>query len=73
MDELTIYEQQIVQAGELETAIAILKDLLFRPHSRANGKTIMTTCIDMALCRAIISMEKELKEKKKENDNADEG
>ena len=62
--EMTIYEQQIIQAGELETAIAILKDLLFRPHARANGKTIMTARLDMALCRAIVSMEKELKETK---------
>ena len=67
MNELTIYEQEIIQAGELENAIAILKDLLFRPHSRANGKTIMTARLDMAICRAIISMEKELREQKKED------
>lgn len=52
-----------------EDAIAVLKSLLFRPHARGNGKSIMTTTIDMALCRAIIALEKELKQEKKDDCN----
>lgn len=51
-----------------EGAIAVLKSMLFRPAARANGKTIMTATIDMALCRAIIALEKELKQEKKDEE-----
>lgn len=47
-----------------EGALAILKNMLFRPEPRGNGKTILTATVDMALCRAIIALEKELKEEK---------
>lgn len=56
----------IDRAFTTEGAIAVLKSMLFRPAARANGKTIMTATIDMALCRAIISLEKELKQEKKD-------
>lgn len=54
----------IEMAGTTEGALAILRHMLFKPRARANGKTIMTMTVDMALARAIAALEKELKEEK---------
>lgn len=54
----------IEMAGTTEGALAILRQMLFRPSARANRKIIMTATVDMALCRAIVALEKELKEEK---------
>lgn len=53
--------ESIERAFTTEGAIAVLKSILLRPSSRANGKYIMTETIDAALCKAIIALEKELK------------
>lgn len=45
-----------------EEAIAVLKKILERPHTRGNGKSIMATNIDLALIRAIAALEKENKD-----------
>ena len=50
--------EAIELAFTTEGAISVLKGLLFRPHARANGKTIMTATVDAALCTAIIALER---------------
>ena len=47
-----------------EEAITLLKNILARPHGRGNGKSIMSTNIDLALMRAIAALEKKIQEKK---------
>lgn len=39
-------------------AISVIKNILLRPHARANGKSIMTATVDAALCTAIITLER---------------
>ena len=48
-----------------EEVIELLKKILAGPHARGNGKSMMSTNIDLALSRAIAALE-EKKEKKDE-------
>lgn len=64
-EDFDIYKTAVDMAFTTKGALAILKNMLFRPHARANDKVIMTATFDIALCRAIIALEKELKEEKK--------
>ena len=45
-----------------EEAITLLKNILAGPHCRGNGKSIMSTNIDLAIMRAIAALEKKLQE-----------
>ena len=67
-EDFDIYKTAADMAFTTKGAISVLKNLLFRPHGRANGKSMLTTVTDLALARAIISLENELK-KEKENDD----
>lgn len=53
-------QAMVDNAWEPENAVKILEKLLFRPAHRANGKSLMTAGIDMALCRAIVALKKEI-------------
>ena len=53
------YQDACNRAYEPEGAIAVLKNILKRPASRANGKSTLNMITDMAICRAIVALEKE--------------
>ena len=50
--------EDIKPAWTTDGAISVIKNILLRPHARANGKSIMTATVDAALCTAIIALER---------------
>lgn len=62
--DIDIYEDSLAMAMTAEGAASILKNFLLRPHMRGNGKSMITSILDTALLRALISLEKEIKEEK---------
>lgn len=55
------YQDACNRDYEPEGAIAILTNILRRPASRANGKSTLNMITDMAICRAIVALEKEMR------------
>jgi hypothetical protein len=52
-------EAIVNHAFDPKNAAIVLMEVLRRPHMRGNGKSSQTLRLDMALCRAIVSLEKE--------------
>lgn len=49
--------ENIKLAWTTDGAIAVIKDILLRPHARGNGKSVLTGMVDAALCTAVIALE----------------